>query len=34
MLLIEDVKTVDVAIELLSQMSGQDKRSSSEILSK
>lgn len=34
MLLIDDVKTVDAGIDLLSQMSDQDKRSSSEILSK
>jgi len=34
MLIIEDIKTVDSAIELLTLMSGQESRSSKEILSK
>lgn len=34
MLVIEDIKTVDAAIELMNQMAGQDIKSGSEILSK
>jgi hypothetical protein len=34
MLVIEDIKTVDTAIDLLGQMAGHDIKSGSEILSK